>query len=186
METLKAEDLTEDYLKSILSYDPHTGVFLWRAPTGRRAKKGSIAGSRSDQGYVYIRIHRRLFRAHRLAFLYMEGALPETFVDHINGDKSDNRWVNLRKASLTENNRNNRNRPMGESGYRGVCRRPGGSTWIAGITVNRKRIHLGSFATKEQAAQAYRDAAEKYHKEFSCVSNFSTETEREKERVASS
>jgi hypothetical protein len=108
--------LTQERLKEVLRYDPNTGIFVNLQSRGNK-KAGSIAGTRDKDGYIVIRIDRLPYRAHRLAFLYMEGYMPVE-VDHDNRVRDDNRWDNLFDASRQENMRN---RPSwGISGYLGV------------------------------------------------------------------
>ena len=83
-------DLTRDEVAALLTYDPETGVFRWKVDRGQRVKVGDIAGTEFN-GYRRIRIKGRAFKAHRLAFLLMTGAMPSDQVDHINGQKDDNR-----------------------------------------------------------------------------------------------
>ena len=105
--------IDQNYLKSILIYNPETGIFTWRHRhdadkrwNTRYANK--IAGSTDSNGYIQIHINKKLFMAHRLAFLYMTGEHPREFIDHINGIRNDNRWENLRNASHSENQQNQR------------------------------------------------------------------------------
>lgn len=92
-------ELTAGRLKELLTYDPETGVFIWRGWRSGSAVAGSVAGSLHSDGYVCIKIGRCLYRAHRLAFLYMTGSRPIGQVDHINMNRADNRWCNLRETS---------------------------------------------------------------------------------------
>ncbi len=100
------KDLTQDRLKELLHYCPETGVFTWIKTNGSRGKKGNIAGSINPIGYLDIGVDSKVYKAHRLAFLYVEGYFPEYGLDHINRNKSDNRWSNLRQVSQTCNMRN--------------------------------------------------------------------------------
>jgi hypothetical protein len=99
--------MTQDQLKSILSYDPNTGLFTRIKDVAySQHKVGSVMGSLNDKGYRIIVINQKRYRAHRLAFLYMEGAFPPDDVDHRNTIKDDNRWVNLYKCTRSENMNN--------------------------------------------------------------------------------
>ena len=80
-------DLSQEYIKSILIYNPETGLFTW---VHRNSKK---VGRMTNSGYIQIGINCRLYMAHRLAYLYMIGKWPEYDIDHINMNKSDNRWL---------------------------------------------------------------------------------------------
>jgi len=148
--------VTEDRIKQVLHYDPETGVFTWRCSRGR-AKAGDKAGADHHSGYWRIRIDDGLHNAHRLAWLYMTGAWPVADIDHINGDRADNRFANLREATRSQN-LVNRDR----SENRGIRPTVNGKRWRAEITVKRKPIHLGTFDTKEEASRAFAEAS-KYH-----------------------
>jgi hypothetical protein len=90
----------------------------------------------------------------------MTGELPKEQVDHINGIKDDNRWINLRGATNGENQQNRKNQ-KNKSGYRGV--HPIGNRWQTLIRVNKKLIHIGCFETPKEAHIAYLEAKAKYH-----------------------
>lgn len=158
--------LTQDRLKEILHYNPETGVFTWKQSL-RYGFKGKRAGSRkaTKRGvcYEYIRVDRKLYIAHRLAFLYMEGAFPPDEVDHINRDTTDNSWINLRKATRAENLRNSSVHSDSASGAKGVSWDKVNQKWVAQICVHGKNMHLGRFLMQEDAMRAY-VAAEKVYK----------------------
>ena len=156
--------LTAEELKRMLSYDPETGVFSWVSGY-RKELSGSIAGCDNGNGYIRIRIAGQLHYAPRLAFLFMEGSFPKNEVDHINCIRSDNRWVNLRHATRTQNCGNVRVRAA--SGLKGVSNTDWG--WKAQIRINGKNKHIGYFDSKEMAAQAYKNLATKYFGEFANV-----------------
>lgn len=122
--------ITQDKLKELFEYNPDTGDFTRRVAKGRAAK-GSIAGSRNSNGYVYIKIDKISYSAHRLAFLYMEGRFPEE-IDHINRIRWDNRWNNLREATHQQNCRNRNTRST--SGYLGIHWDTNSSKWKVEIT----------------------------------------------------
>jgi hypothetical protein len=98
-------ELTQDILRSLLRYNPTTGEFTWLA-SQYRIKAGDVAGSKRTDGYIAIGVGGKLYKAHRLAFLYMEGEFPKDQVDHLNGIKIDNSWANLRKCTPIENMNN--------------------------------------------------------------------------------
>jgi hypothetical protein len=160
--------ITQEYLKSILHYDPETGIWTWIAPRPR-IRVGQQAGKQNGKGYIEIKIDGRMYAAHRLAWFYMTGELP-SFLDHINASKQDNRWSNLRKATKAQNSWNQCRRKNNSSGYKGVNFHKATQKWMARINVANKRIQLGLFETKEEAAKAYQDAAMQYHGEFARIS----------------
>ena len=98
--------MNQESLKSVLSYDPETGEFTWRVSPSRNVKAGMKAGSFNSQGYRQIQVMGRVYKAHRLAFLYMTGLFPEFTGSHKNGVPSDNRWDNLRDETIGDNIRN--------------------------------------------------------------------------------
>lgn len=150
--------LTQAHLKELLYYDPETGVFTWRAPRGRAAV-GSRAGTRGN-GYVRVRIEGVFYAAHRLAFLYVTGAFPPDCVDHVNRDRSDNRWANLRQATRRENAGNKGIQRNNTSGHRGVSWFERSGKWRARGVSSGRQIHLGLFDSIEEAAtvaQAWRE-----------------------------
>lgn len=102
--------LTQDRLKELMRYDEETGILTRRVSTSSNARAGDIAGSKDKDGYLVIRIDKKLYRAHRLAFLYVYGRFPEEFTDHINGIRDDNRISNLREVTRQENMQNQKKR----------------------------------------------------------------------------
>ena len=145
--------ITQDSLKELLSYDPETGVFVWRVSKGA-AKAGSEAGGVNDRGYIQIRINRKPYFAHRLAWLYVHGYFPEHDIDHVNGIKTDNRLSNLRESSRQCNMQNQCMKSNNTSGIPGVCWHKAAKKWQAKIQISGKRIHLGFHETKKAAAAA--------------------------------
>lgn len=131
--------LTQSILKDKLDYNPDSGLFYW-LPRPRSTRKNPIAGCRMLNGYITIRVNKKAYLAHRLAFLFMEGSFPEQQVDHINRDRSDNRWCNLRKSSPSENNQN---RTPKEGLPTGICKvqRKGrkGDWYLVAIQCNYQR-----------------------------------------------
>jgi len=165
----KNDTITAEYLRSILDYEPETGLFRWKTVRNGRAKVGQIAGSvNPGHGYVIIEIDGKPRRAHRLAVLWMTGEWPERDVDHENLTRHDNRWSNLRPATEQENGANRRALKNNACGVKGVYRV--GRRWRASIRVDYKLINLGTFSKKEEAGEAYAAAAMLYFREFARVS----------------
>jgi hypothetical protein len=152
--------LTAERLRELLDYEPETGIFRWRK--SRQVKAGTRAGCQYGACRT-IHIDRVQHYAHRLAWLYVYGEHPPHEIDHVNGDPSDDRIVNLRSCTHRENSLNRRGR--GASGLKGVCQRANGR-WCATISLDGKNTHLGSFDTKEEAAAAYDAAARRHYGEF--------------------
>jgi hypothetical protein len=165
--TTRAE-LTAEYVRSILHYDPVTGIWRWREIIGtRNLYAGQRAGSiNQDTGYRNIRISNIACVSARLIWLYMTGEWPPNEVDHINTDKSDDMWDNLRLANHTQQRWNTNVTSRNTSGYKCVYPQKRDGRWYATITIDGKRVFLGSFSTKERASIAYINAAIRYQGEF--------------------
>lgn len=151
--------LTAEELREMLDYDPETGVFKWRKSKCNRVKTGDVAGTYTEKGYVRIRVLGRMYRAHRLAWLYVHGVWPQDQIDHINGIRDDNRIENLREATNAENQRNMKKRVGKRCALKGVHVVNG--RFRAVITVSQKRLYLGDYNTEEEAHAAYMAAAKK-------------------------
>src|SRR5262245_26042039 len=162
--------ITQERLKELLSYDPETGLFYARQK--RPGPKRTFIGSKSGH-YIRISIDDVSYRAHRLAWLWMTGEWPPDFMDHIDGEKQNNKWINLRLATKSQNQDNCGPPKDNKSGFKGVSRyRQGeiwGKPWQAGIQHRGKKHHLGHFATAEEAHEAYRVAALQMFGEFARV-----------------
>lgn len=152
-------------IKEYLNYDPKNGLFTWLKSMKGPAKKGMIAGANHSGGYVVIGFNGKGYLAHRLAWAFVHGSIePETQIDHINGNRKDNRIENLRACNHNDNCRNSKPRSHNKSGIKGV--RKMRSKWAARIRVDNKEIWLGCYDTPEMAKEAYDRAAQKYHGAF--------------------
>lgn len=143
-------------LKAQLSYDPDSGVFTWNPGFGGMGARysGCDAGSLdTSSGYVVITISGIRYKSHRLAWIYMTGSEPKGEIDHINGDKSDNRFSNLRDCKKSDNGKNAGLSKRNKSGFRGVTKHTGREKWIASICINGKNKHLGVFDSPEEAGE---------------------------------
>jgi hypothetical protein len=157
----------EAALREALEYDPSTGVFRWRDGYQHGGAKGkAVAGSKNAAGYTVILLKSKRYFAHRLAWLYVYGALPTSEVDHVNMVKSDNRIANLRLASRAQNAANSKAQKNNKSGFVGVTFHSRYRKYQAGIQVRGKKFFLGYFDTAEDAGAARDAAAKKLHGEF--------------------
>lgn len=148
-------NLTREQIEAALSYDKETGAFKWIKPTGRRAKAGDAAGSLWSCGYVAIGVAGQRVLAHRLAWFIETGEWPGFDIDHINGNRQDNRIANLRPASRSQNMANTPKRASNTSGVKGVHWSSRSRRWIARVMKDGKQIHLGTFKDLSDAAEAY-------------------------------
>lgn len=163
------ELVTPDRLKEVLNYDPESGLFTWLCVPNNRITIGQIAGNIGIQGYVIIKVDRRLYRAHRLAWLYMTGQWPKAQIDHRDLNATNNSWANLREATRSQNCYNQGARTNNTSGYKGVSWHKASGKWTAQTRINGKAAHLGLFGTAELAHRAYIEAAREHHGEFARV-----------------
>jgi hypothetical protein len=157
--------LTQEILKANLVYEPDTGHFRWLAKSGSPIKEGTIAGSIKD-GYIRIKIQGKNYYAQRLVWLYMYNENPVMDIDHINGKYWDNRLINLRLASRSENNYNAALRLDNKSGVKGVSWSKSMKRWKADITINKVRTIIGYYHDLEEAETAINKARDKAHKQF--------------------
>jgi HNH endonuclease len=160
--------ISHDVLKSILHYEPNTGVFTRIRPTNTRTKIGEIVGSHSgSDGYLRVSVGGRLYMGHVLAWLYMTGEYVVRGIDHKDTNRSNNAWSNLRKATFSQNCLNRSLRTDNALGMKGVyVDRSKSPSYRAQISIDGKQKCLGRFRTAEEAKAAYDAAAVKFHGEF--------------------
>lgn len=155
-------DLDHESLKNSLGYNPITGEFRWKKDSVN-ARSGDTAGT-IIHGYRMITINYRKYRAHHLAWLYIYGESPMGLLDHVNGEKDDNRISNLRLANKSQNGANMKPRIAGR--LKGCYFHKLANKWAACIKKNRRSIYLGLFPTEKAAHAAYMSAARKIFGEF--------------------
>lgn len=148
-------NLTADDARRLLEYDPGTGTLRWKLRVSQGVRAGDIAGTIDDSGYRTVRIKRRGYRAHRLAFLIVTGHWPANEIDHIDRDRDNNRWSNLRECSHAENMQNHGPHRNNTSGVRGVHWYARLGKWAAQINIDGKRCHIGYFDNLNDAGAAY-------------------------------
>ncbi|ABM32363.1 HNH endonuclease [Paracidovorax citrulli] len=163
-------ELTAEAVRAALDYDPQTGRFTRRTRTAQCHRIGDAADMRGHgnlAGYLVVSLGGKKWLAHRLAWLHVHGVWPQHEIDHINGDPSDNRIANLRDVRTVVNAQNKRQaRVDSRSGLLGaaLCKQSG--KFRARIQVAKKFVHIGMFATAEEAHAAYMDAKRKLHPGF--------------------
>jgi len=165
-------DDVKELFRSSVEYDQHTGVFIWKHrqdcnATWNSRFAGKKAGVKSTSRYVTIRLNYKIYYLHRVAWMLVTGDWPRCEIDHINGDKSDNRFCNLREATRAQNARNKGVTAASKTGVSGVCFRKAKGKWDANITVMNKQVHLGRFDTMESAVNARKEAELHYYGRFS-------------------
>lgn len=162
-------DLTQDIVRELIDYNSSTGTIKWKW----RSRKwfasnqsfmrwnnkfhGKEIRCLNDYGYVKVSIFNKRYMGHRIIWLWMTGDWPEQ-IDHINHNRADNRWINLRAVGYAENSKNRAMLSNNSSGVTGVRWKKANAKWYAGIGVNGRKIHLGCFASKDDAIAARQHA----------------------------
>ena len=150
----------DEALKEVLSYDKHSGELFW-TDAAPKPVKGKKAGTKS-MGYFRIRYEGKFYKSHRVAWLLAHGNWPEGEIDHINGDKLDNRLCNLRDVSKSVNQQNLKQaKACNKVGLLGVSIK--GNRFVAQIKINQKKLWLGTFVTATEAHEAYVKAKREIH-----------------------
>lgn len=156
--------ITQNELKKFLNYDFNTGVFYWNVERGT-VRIGNVAGCLKNNGYLQIQINGKKYYSHRLAWIYFFGHIPNLEIDHINGNKTDNRISNLRLATSRQNKQNKKiYNSNNKTGYLGVSFYKKIGKFCAEIRNNNKKIHIGFFENPEDAYKEYLKAKRKLHK----------------------
>lgn len=155
------QDISQERLKELFTYDPDTGYLINRMDRGK-ARSGMIAGTWSKrQGYRYIKINYQTYIVHRIIWLYFYGEWPES-IDHINGVRDDNRIINLRNVSQQENLRNRALTSRSQTGIHGVHWRSIRNKYRSYIAHNHKFVTLGHFDDFFEACCARKSAEHRY------------------------
>ena len=158
---------SKEDLERLFSYRENTGELIWRINRTGGTKAGDVAGYISRMGYRVVKVKSRLYMAHRLIWQIKHGDVPDKAqIDHVNGDKDDNRLENLRLCSGSDNCQNRPANKRNKSGYKGVYWWKSRQAWRADIVANGRHRYLGTFATVELAHMAYCKAAAELHGDF--------------------
>jgi len=169
--------LTQNYLKECLDYNQDTGIFTWKERPLSHFKNESImnninsrfagkqAGTINGGGYIQIQLKGIFFKAHRLAWFYIYGYMPENDTDHISSIRSDNRICNLREANRSENCQKLKKAKSGmtSTGLLGVSYNKKQCSFYSRIQINKNKKFLGYFKTPEEAHNAYLQAKRQLH-----------------------
>jgi HNH endonuclease/AP2 domain len=152
-------------VRELFDYDPTTGVMTYKAAR-KKCRPGAVAGYGRSDGYNVISVNRKNYLRSRLAWLWMTGHWPAHEIDHKDKNPSNDRWDNLREATRSQNEMNGGLRKNNRLGLKGVRQGKRDKGFGAGISINGKYVHLGTFPTAEEAHDAYKQAAAKYFGEF--------------------
>lgn len=143
------------------SYNQETGVFI--------GQHGKPITNKNAAGYLVVWVNKKLLRVHRIIWYMMTGQWPSKQIDHINGNRSDNRWCNLREVTHTENQQNQKKPSKNnKSGYLGVSWCTQKLKWRANLYINSKQTHLGFFDDPKEAHECYLTAKKTHHKGYVC------------------
>lgn len=158
-------------LNQYFRYDPETGNIYWKInPPGKITYLvGCRVGTLNTNGYLFFRFKRKHYLVHRVAWMLVNKEWPKNLIDHINGDKTDNRLTNLRAANCSQNKANAVKYKCNTSGFKGVQKDR--NKWRAGIRHNGKFHSLGSYSCKKEAARAYNRAALLFFGEFALLND---------------
>jgi hypothetical protein len=163
---MRKDELTGSWLEKVLSYDPLTGVFLWKVNLGGRLRAGTRAGCPNEAGYTLISIFGRHYRASCLAWLWMTGKWPREEVDHKDCNPANDAFGNLREATSAQNKWNTRIQKNHSGNLKGAYFHAQTGKWRAQIMKHRKLYCLGLFVTEEEAHAAYCARANELFGEF--------------------
>jgi len=156
-------EIDQNYLQELFVYSD--GNLIWKNTSGRHNCAGKVAGRLTPYGYVSVEVNGKPHQAHRLIWVYHNGN-TDFYIDHINGIRSDNRIENLRPCTKTQNAHNRKKCKRNSTGVKGIRLRSDSGKFEARITLNKKRVVLGSYENLEFAELVVIMAREKYHGDF--------------------
>lgn len=157
------QDITKEILNFLFDYKD--GELYWKFSLSSKSPKGIIAGSVKHDGYRRIGLNKKVYLTHRLIYMMFYGYMPE-IVDHIDGNKLNNRIENLRAATKSQNCQNQKTPIDNTSGYKNVMWKKSKNKWLVALKVCNKYLHIGYFDDIELADLVAQEARNKYHKEF--------------------
>ncbi len=160
----RSAKLTLSGVEKYFNYNPDTGGLTWAIRVCKKKPVGAIAGYLTSDGYRTVKVNGQGFRAHRVAYRIMTGSDPVDEIDHINGDRSDNRWCNLRPCAHYENGQNKVNRPVGVSGFTGVTWSNTLKAWVPKIKLRGDVVHGGVYRDLDEAIAVRKGLRKSHHK----------------------
>jgi hypothetical protein len=146
-------------------FDYKDGVLFWKTTPSRKIPIGSKAGTITAKGYIRIKINGRLYYAHRLVYLLETGTYPKQ-LDHVNGDKSDNRIKNLRECDVSQNNLNRKKPRNNSSGIKGISWHAISKKWMVSLQIAGEQKYFGLYKDIDQAKSVIEAMRHKYHGDF--------------------
>ncbi len=158
-----------DLVRELFDYDPQTGVLSWRVKRAQVSPGDAAGARRGVDGYLQVSIDRKLYRVHRIVWLWMTGSAPDHFLDHKDADKANNRWDNLRPATKSQNQANVGLTARNTSGRKGVFWHRASGRWVSQIWKDRTSYFLGYFDDPAMASAAYAAKAGELFGEFARV-----------------
>jgi hypothetical protein len=157
--------ITQEELKELLNYNSETGVFTWKVSPARQVFSGDIAGTKRKDGYIQIKVKNKLILSHRLAWIYMYGYLPK-YIDHINGQRDDNRIINIREVSNQQNSLNSKISKNNTSGIKGVYWDKSRNKWTVRLSIDGKCKFFKRFDDIDLAKLVIEEVRNKYHGKY--------------------
>lgn len=165
LQVLETPEINKRYVDNLIAYDSTSGKAFWKLDKGK-ARKGDEIKNIGSSGYIKLKIDNKSYQLHRIVWLIVYGEMPVETIDHINRNKLDNRIENLRLATKRQQMQNRCITKNNTSGVCGVHWVQRDKKWRAVIGDNKKKIYLGCYVSKLEAAKAVADAKKQYH-EFS-------------------
>lgn len=161
--SLNTNEILQDDLRKAFDYDNATGVLTWKIPRKGKGKVGDVAGYLESDGYMRVWFFGKTHQLHRLIWIYVYGSIDDKHIDHINGNRSDNRLENLRLVTPKQNMENRRLQKNNRCGLPGVTWVSSKQRWRAQIKHNGRIYYFGHFVDPKDAHIAYRKAAAELH-----------------------
>jgi hypothetical protein len=155
--------ITQDNLKDYFTYKD--GNLFWKRQPSRRITVGSIAGNLTERGYIQVKVFNKRFYAHRIIFFMFNGYFPQE-LDHIDGNKSNNRIENLRDSTKSQNNMNSKKRKDNTSGTKGITWDKRCNKWKVQGQANNIKYYLGRYDDMELAKKVIYEFRKQHHNEY--------------------
>ena len=157
------KELSKEYLESLFDYKD--GKLFWKVSKAYAIKIGDEFGCHKEKGYFHGGIDGTNYLTHRIIFALHHGFMPQ-FIDHADGNPSNNKIENLREATRSQNNCNSRIQKNNNSGIKGVSWKKDRKRWLVRVQINKKSHQLGYFKDLELAELVAIEARNKFHGQF--------------------